>query len=401
LRKSLSTIIIVAIVSLGSLLFHVSVSADSLDELKTKEKEVQKEREDMKENLSDVEAEIADILIELKEINLEIERVMMKLEENESALKENESNIENTEDEINQLEEEIVELEDAIQSRLDILKDRASSYQKSGGNISYIEVLFGSKSFSEFISRITAVTKVAESDNALIEQIESDKEEIEDKQKEVTSKLDELNEMRTELEEVQTAIKEQENEAKKKQTNLAEHEEKLIAKKEDLEIEDRNLASIENEIGNKITALSQPPPPVTVSTSQENDGSAGNSSGTQLGWPTIGGYISSYMGQRWGRMHNGIDIARPSNKNILAAESGVIQSAGFNGGLGNRVEIQHNNGLKTLYGHLSSIHVTPGQKVSKGEVIGIMGSTGNSTGVHLHFEVYQNGSLKNPMDYLR
>lgn len=115
-----------------------------------------------------------------------------------------------------------------------------------------------------------------------------------------------------------------------------------------------------------------------------------------LSWPTVGGYISSPMGFRWGKQHKGIDIARPSNRNIMAADNGKVESAGWDGGYGNKIVINHNNGMKTVYGHLSKINVKVGQTVSKGQKIGIMGSTGNSTGVHLHFEVYENGKLVNP-----
>lgn len=117
-------------------------------------------------------------------------------------------------------------------------------------------------------------------------------------------------------------------------------------------------------------------------------------------WPTVGGYISSQQGQRWGKMHKGIDIARPSNKTIKAADNGVVVSAGWSNGYGNRIIIDHQNGFRTLYGHMSSLNVKAGQTVSKGTAIGVMGATGHATGVHLHFEVYKNGSLVNPLSYL-
>jgi murein DD-endopeptidase MepM/ murein hydrolase activator NlpD len=119
-----------------------------------------------------------------------------------------------------------------------------------------------------------------------------------------------------------------------------------------------------------------------------------------LAWPAVGGYISSKMGHRWGKMHKGIDIARPSDRTIKAADNGVIESAGWDGGYGNKVVINHQNGMKTTYAHLDSISVSVGQTVSRGAKIGIMGTTGQSTGVHLHFEVYQDGKLKDPMQYL-
>lgn len=123
-------------------------------------------------------------------------------------------------------------------------------------------------------------------------------------------------------------------------------------------------------------------------------------SGTFI-WPASGGYVSSQMGTRWGRMHQGIDIARPSSYGIVAADNGVVTTTGWHSTYGNRVVITHNNGYETLYAHLSSIEVSVGQTVPQGTKIGVMGSTGRSTGVHLHFEVFKNGSNINPMSVLR
>lgn len=117
-------------------------------------------------------------------------------------------------------------------------------------------------------------------------------------------------------------------------------------------------------------------------------------------WPTNGGYISSTMGSRWGSYHRGIDIARPSNYNIKASDNGVVTFAGWDGTYGNKIVINHNNGYITLYAHLSEIKVSVGQVVPQGSVIGKMGSTGNSTGIHLHFEVSKSGSLINPLAVL-
>lgn len=117
-------------------------------------------------------------------------------------------------------------------------------------------------------------------------------------------------------------------------------------------------------------------------------------------WPAVGGYISSKQGTRWGKFHKGIDIARPSDRTIKAADNGIVKFAGNSSGYGNKVVIDHQNGYETVYAHLSSINVSVGETVSKGSKIGVMGSTGNSTGIHLHFEIYKNGNLENPLDYL-
>lgn len=118
-------------------------------------------------------------------------------------------------------------------------------------------------------------------------------------------------------------------------------------------------------------------------------------------WPTSGGYVSSQQGYRWSRMHKGIDIARPSDYTIKSADNGVVVSAGYDGGYGNKIVIDHQNGYRTVYAHLASITVSQGQTVPRGTKIGVMGRTGDSTGVHLHFEVYQNGKIIDPMSKLR
>ena len=117
-------------------------------------------------------------------------------------------------------------------------------------------------------------------------------------------------------------------------------------------------------------------------------------------WPAVGGYLSSSYGSRWGSFHKGIDIARPSNRNIIASDNGVVEKASYGSGYGNYVVVNHNNGYKTLYAHLSNISVNVGQTVPKGAVLGTMGSTGRSTGIHLHFEVLKNGSNINPASVL-
>lgn len=118
-------------------------------------------------------------------------------------------------------------------------------------------------------------------------------------------------------------------------------------------------------------------------------------------WPTMGGVITSNMGWRWGASHNGIDIAGVSNRTIKASDNGVVVEAGWNnGGYGNKIVINHNNGYRTVYAHLRSINVYVGQTVKRGMKIGVMGTTGDSTGVHLHFELKKNGSNRNPTSYV-
>lgn len=115
--------------------------------------------------------------------------------------------------------------------------------------------------------------------------------------------------------------------------------------------------------------------------------------------PVLSPRVTSGFGQRWGRAHNGVDLIS-EHKNILAADHGKVSFAGVKSGYGYTIIIDHQNGYETLYGHLSRIDVKEGQAVQKGDKIGVMGSTGNSTGVHLHFEVMRGEQQENPLKYL-
>ena len=122
-------------------------------------------------------------------------------------------------------------------------------------------------------------------------------------------------------------------------------------------------------------------------------------SGSGVSWPTNGSLTSGF-GYRWGSLHAGVDIANGVGTPIRAAKAGTVILAGWNGGYGNCIVIDHGGGFSTLYGHMTRLRAGEGQRVGQGEVIGDMGSTGNSTGSHLHFETRVNGSPQDPQRYL-
>jgi septal ring factor EnvC (AmiA/AmiB activator) len=122
-------------------------------------------------------------------------------------------------------------------------------------------------------------------------------------------------------------------------------------------------------------------------------------SSSSLAWP-VAGTVTSRFGPRWGRQHNGIDIAANTGTTVASAGPGTVIAAGFSGGFGQRVLVQHGGGLVTLYAHLSSINVSQGQSVSTGSSIGAVGCSGSCTGPHLHFETRVNGTAYDPYSYL-
>ena len=135
-----------------------------------------------------------------------------------------------------------------------------------------------------------------------------------------------------------------------------------------------------------------------ISTSRELNNNRINI-GITLSKP-VSGILTSRYGYRWGRTHTGIDIGAHSGTTIKAAYSGTVSFSGWKGSLGNLVVITHGNGVQTYYGHCSKLLVSEGQKVSQGQSIAKVGSTGRSTGAHLHFEIRVNGSSLNPLGYV-
>ncbi|MDD2554016.1 MAG: peptidoglycan DD-metalloendopeptidase family protein [Desulfotomaculaceae bacterium] len=119
----------------------------------------------------------------------------------------------------------------------------------------------------------------------------------------------------------------------------------------------------------------------------------------RLSWPCEGGVVSSF-GMRWGRMHEGIDLAADYGSSVVAVAGGTVVDAGWDGGYGMKVDISHGGGLVTRYAHLSEINAAVGDSVNRGETIGLVGSTGNSTGPHLHFETVVGGEPCDPLDFL-
>lgn len=163
----------------------------------------------------------------------------------------------------------------------------------------------------------------------------------------------------------------------------------------------KNDVAVSREILNEVVISEPVTKKMTVGTRETiTPVSTGSGGSGDYFWPVDGGYISAYMGDRRG--HKGIDIAAPYGTPIYAAESGSIieTGSGWGGGYGNYIKIEHSDGKITLYGHQSSLAVDYGDYVVKGQLIGYVGSTGDSTGNHLHFEVRSNGTYLNPTDYV-
>ncbi|WP_432642740.1 murein hydrolase activator EnvC family protein [Acidaminococcus sp.] len=255
------------------------------------------------------------------------------------------------------------------------------------GQVNYLDVLLGSTDFRDFASRMYLLQRVIRRDFNLIDKLQTQKEALEHQKAILDDNKRELDAIHAE------AAAEQKIIAQKTVERQALYEQALAEKaKLDAEYEELQRNSQE------ITAM--------IQRMEEEGRLAAQAHGTgQFMWP-VNGEITSPFGWRvhpiWGTQifHAGLDIGADYGDPVHAADSGTVVYAGWMGGYGNAVMIDHGGGLVTLYGHNSSITVSEGQQVGKGETIALAGSTGNSTGPHCHFEVRIHGEVTSPLQYL-
>lgn len=250
LTKKLTALILATTIVL-SLSFSVNSNAEAKQDIEN----IQEQRENVKEDLTEADEQVANFISEIEKINKEIERVNLSLKEKQNMMEETEQNITNTIEEIRILQNEIKELENDIEKRKELLKNRISSYQKAGGSVNYLEVIFGSQSFGDFISRVSMVNKITESDASLLENMKNDIHKVAEKQKLAFEKLDDLNGMKMEQKETLTAINEEKLQNEKQKKTIEKKQQELIVFIEKLQTKDKSLASLETEVKQNIAAM--------------------------------------------------------------------------------------------------------------------------------------------------
>lgn len=286
----------------------------------------------------------------------------------------------------------ILEAQNRLQQRQQILNKRVRSIYIHG-QLSYLEVILGSKSFSDFANRLELLRRVIHSDYDLILEIQNQKTQIEAKKAQLEKDKAHLDVLAAEAQKEQDAIA-----AKKAEQQRV--LDQARANKSAAEQLERDLI----DRSKQVQSLIQERLRQRETASSGSDESYTQGSGV-MSWP-CNGVITSPYGYRvhpiFGTTiyHSGMDIGVDYGTPIHAADSGTVIYSGWISGYGNAVIIDHGGGVQTLYGHNQSLNVSEGESVSKGSVIAYAGSTGNSTGPHCHFEVRVNGEPADPMAYL-
>ncbi len=294
--------------------------------------------------------------------------------------------------EIDEAQDKIDEATDSLETKKENYNDRLRALQKRG-SVSYLDVLFGADDFSDFLVRLTLIENIVSHDERIMDEISKLRGEIEEQKAALEQKAAEQQEAQDlivlqrnqiqALADKQVAYME---ELKKDEAKYKAEFEKAQKQMEEENARNAGANESRDANGNKIIYNAN--------------------SATKMQWPIpAGGYISCYYGYRTDPApsnHTGIDIALPTGNAIVAANSGTVTLVGYSpSGYGNYLDINHGDGSATRYAHCSKIYVKKGQKVVRGETIAAVGSTGWSTGPHLHFEVIINGKRVNPLPYIR
>ncbi|MEW5549995.1 peptidoglycan DD-metalloendopeptidase family protein [Peribacillus frigoritolerans] len=445
-------------IGLGSILAAPSVYAESISDLEKQKESIQEKRSGIESNISDTEKKIDSLQDKQMTAEDQIAAIEAKIAESAKKIDAKNAEITQTKKEIEALKEEIKVLKERIAKRNEVLKERALSFQETGGDVNYLEVLFGSSSFGDLVDRVGAVATIAEADRDILKQHELDKKDLEEKQKAVETKLASLEVAKAELLEIQKQQKQQKQEKDALVKKLKQQTEKHEHEKMGLEEEKANLAAQEKAIKSAISlehqrlaeleaarkkaaaeakkraeqeaaqaaaqAASQASESKKQSTSSgysaksNSSSSASPASSNVSQAPAVSsgtftrpsaGYVSSTMGERWNKQHAGIDIAASGTVPIVAAADGVVSRSYFSSSYGNVIFVTHSIGGQqwtTVYAHLSSRQASEGAVVAKGQQIGIMGNTGHSYGQHLHFELhkgpwnYSKSNAVNPLNYI-
>lgn len=409
MRRSLLSLTVASAVCMGSLLGGTATKteAESISSLKQKQSDIQSKQADLNTSINKADQKIDSLKGQQVDVQSELKRIGLAIDNTNKGIQEKQSKIQDTKVQISKLQDEIKVIQERIQKRNELLKDRARNYQENG-NVNYVCVLMGAQSFGDLIDLAGAVATIMEADKAILQQSESDKQELEQKQAQIQTDLDNLQKMVRDLENLNNKLNSQKTQQANLLGSLQQQEKEATDGKMDMQEQSQILAAqssaiqkaIQNEQARQAEEAKQQAAAAKAPTSSSGGGTTAAAPPITSGSfmrPASGSVTSGYGGRTdpftgESTFHYGVDIANSGpNVPIVAAADGVVVTAHVSSSYGNVVYISHSiNGhiYTTVYAHMSRYIVSAGQTVTKGQQIGFMGSSGEATGQHLHFELY-------------
>ena len=366
-RKKALSFLLVLVLCLG---MAIQANATEISETQKKAEELEKKKKDAEKEKQSLEKQLESIVSEM-------EGTKTKIEEKET--------------EISAKEEELIQAKVDENDQYESMKKRIK-YMYENGNTQFVEILCESKSIGEFLNNAEYITTISEYDRTMLVEFQAVVKDVEEQEAALQAEYDELETMQNDLITKQDSV-----------TEL-------------MESKDAEIEQISSDLGDTKDKLSELQAAAAAAERKQQEKNSGYSNNAGASVITGNGtfthpcpgytYISSEFGYREQPIagastnHKGMDFAAPAGTPIYAAASGTVTSASYSDNAGNMIVINHGNGLQTYYMHCNSMYVRAGQTVSKGQNIGAVGSTGNSSGPHLHFQVMQNGTPVNPRNYL-
>ena len=422
-RKKLVSILagVMAAIMLLSLLFSIipAVSAASssqlkqeLNDLKSERKEIQKEIDNLESQIDDNMSEIEKIIVKKNAIDQEVALLYQQMENINKQITAYGLLIADKQDELDEANALYTELNAKNKERIRAMEEN--------GKLSYWSVLFEANSFSDLLDRLQMIEEIAKSDQRRLQELRDASQAVAEAQTALNAEKAELESTRAELDVLEEELNAKRLEAdailvelnakddiledllelqhdadEKLQAEIAAAEKAYNEQKKKEEEEERKKQEALQQQQQQQQQQQKPDSTVTA--------------GIKWTKPCTYRLLSSPYGYRIHpvtgqyKFHSGVDLAGPSGTPIVASRDGTVTTAktGYNSGNGNYVVINHGDGFSTSYLHmLENLQVSVGQKVKAGQIIGYMGSTGMSTGPHLHFTIYYNGGTVNPADYI-
>lgn len=398
-KKHLVSMGLVLVLTLGCLFPRVQLQVQAkidTSELEDKKQDTLDKIDDIKKDISDTKKKISDLKSSKSDLETYISKLDQEANALESKIAELNKEIEAKKEEITAAEEELGEAQATAAQQYEDMKKRIQ-YLYENGNTSFLEILLTSENMADFLNKSSYAEQMTAYDRSMLEEYIAQKKAVEEKKVQLESEKEELDAMAEAAAEqkktVDSMIATKTAQIESYQAQIDSENSNAEEYQADLAKQQKLLEQIEQQIATAAAA-----------NAQENDGDGGASG---FIWPCPSSRrITSGFGNRAqptagaSTNHKGIDIGASYGAAIVAAAAGRVTTAAYSSSAGNYIVISHGNGLSTVYMHCSSLSVSAGQSVTAGQTIAAVGSTGYSTGNHLHFGVIKNGSYVNPTAYV-
>ena len=381
----------------------ITVNATSISDLKEQKDQKESKKAEAEAVLAQLQTEQNSILDTIKELDDQVAEYTSQITELEDKQTKLESDIETKQTELTAAQEKEQQQYAAMKERI--------KYSYENGNPSYLDVLFSTSDISDIVNQSEYADQIYSYDKNLFDDFVATRQTIADTKAGLESDLKEVENVKLEVEDnkaaVEVMIEGKQVQVANYESSIGDYESTIAELQKDIEATDQAIAAAEAAYQAQLAAQQAAASQAGSTTSAPSNVTV-NYTGGSLQWPvSTGGSISSLFGPRkspggiGSTYHRGLDIACPTGTPIVACEAGTVIAASYSSSMGNYVTIAHSSSMSTTYMHNSSLCVSVGQSVSRGEVIALAGSTGNSTGPHCHIAVRVNGSYVDPLPYLQ